>query len=177
MFLMMMCSVVYGYTYSDYTWINNPANGHQYALTLNFGTWEQAEAEAQALNPSYNLVTIDSAEENSFLSNFIRGVRTRNHFDPGNNIAWIGLEFDSGTWKWASGETVTYTNYYPSWPEGGIKAYIMGNDHPSPGKWSANYMHESIPEYNARGIIEVIPEPATLLLLGLGGMILRKRKA
>jgi len=66
MILMTLSPSVYGYTYSDYDWYD--FGGHQYALTLNVGTWEQAEAEAQALNPNFHLVTINDLPENNFLA-------------------------------------------------------------------------------------------------------------
>jgi len=58
--------VAYGYQYSDYTW--HTYNGHQYAMTLGVGTWEDAEAEAVAVGA--HLVTINDAKRDyiSFLT-------------------------------------------------------------------------------------------------------------
>ncbi|MDB9454684.1 lectin-like protein, partial [Dolichospermum circinale CS-541/06] len=83
-------------------------NGSIYLLT-NWGTWQQAQAQAQSLGG--NLVTINSqAEQNWLVSTF-----------GGNEKLWIGLtdEVTEGQYKWASGETSTYTNWFPGQPDNG----------------------------------------------------------
>ena len=61
--VMLMGSVAFGYTTSDYTWLSY--GGHNYALTIDYGNWEDAEAEALAIGA--HLVTINTAEENAWI--------------------------------------------------------------------------------------------------------------
>lgn len=169
------------YVYSDYDWIDY--NDHQYALTLEYSNWAQAEAWAQEVGG--HLATINDDEENTFLAGFIAGHPTQSN-DP---IAWIGLEFIGGDsdsrydeefWRWVTGESITLWLPYPgALPTySGIHGYLESDD-ASPGSqtWGWNPDHETILAQQPYGVIEIIPEPATVLLMGLGGVFLRRRKA
>jgi hypothetical protein len=74
-------------------------NGSQYILS-NPGTWEEAQAQAQAMGG--NLVTINSPGEQDWLFQTF-----------GESRKWIGLtdQVTEGRFKWISGEPVTYTNW------------------------------------------------------------------
>ena len=105
--MMAMSSMAYGYAYSDYTW--HTYNGHQYALTLDVGDWDQMEAEAVAVGG--HLVTINDAAEHAWL-----GLEFEQQLDQ-DEFLWIGFYQDhddpdysepAGGWKWISGEPVTY---------------------------------------------------------------------
>ena len=92
----------------------NPANGRTYYL-LNSSNWTDAQAKAVTLKG--NLVTINDADENSFIfSNFA-------NFGGVNRHLWIGL-YDADAvnnsldqaqrrteFSWVSGEPVTYSNW------------------------------------------------------------------
>jgi len=174
-FVLMANSIVHG----DYTWITNPANGHQYALTLNVGTWEQAEAEAQALNPSYHLVTINDEPENAWVTSKLGPPFT----EPLSTYEWIGFYQDhadplysepAGGWKWISGEAVTFTGWNVGHPNNqGQEDYGVLQ---SEGVWNDWGPGATEGYWDIYGIIET-PEPTSLLLLGLGGLVLRRRKA
>jgi hypothetical protein len=162
---------------ADYSW--QSYEGHQYALTQNYGIWVEAEAEAVAAGG--HLATINDANENTWLADAFAGAYTRGF--PGHpwfNIAWIGYFQDSDSeWRWIDGEPVTFTSYYYLWPEGGVHAYLDLANHDSPYLWNANTPHDDIsnPAYHPLGIIEVIPEPTTLALLVLGALALTRRKS
>ena len=78
-----------------YDWYTYPANGHQYALTLQHSNW--ADAEVEAITVSGHLVTInDEAESNWLLDTSSNpfGLQYARDY-PGNslfNLVWIGLE-------------------------------------------------------------------------------------
>ncbi|MCW9681991.1 lectin-like protein, partial [Dolichospermum planctonicum UHCC 0167] len=117
-------------------------NGNTYLLT-NLLTWEQAQAEAQSLGG--NLVTIDSQEEQDWL------VST---FGDTEQL-WIGYtdEETEGQFKWASGETSTYTNWFSGQPDNGGpdgENYVVMN-FGAAGQWN-DYPNALTPY---RGIIEI----------------------
>lgn len=103
------------------TFVPSPSSTHTYLLSSS-GTWDQAEVEAIALGG--HLITINDANENAWLiSRF------------GNSeIFWIGLNdaapAQEGTFVWASGEPVTYTNWSENEPNDGNgdgEDYVMNN--------------------------------------------------
>jgi N-acetylneuraminic acid mutarotase len=139
---------------SPYSWFEY--NGHHYALTLEHGTWEQAEAEAVAVGG--HLVTINDADENAWITEFIKDVYVLGCPQPiscpGSNVAWIGYYKNNVEWSWVNEEPVTYTNFL-SW-YGGVYAYIHGSNHPtSPGAWNNNPTHYTNEVDHTLGVIEV----------------------
>ena len=154
-------------TYDWYTY-----NGHQYALTVNWSSW--AECEAEAISAGGHLVTINDEAENTWLTNFTRGV-------GGDNAVWIGLEYVSGdinlatSWEWQNGEPITYF-FDSSYSLTGMHMYLHTGDHSSAGTWNNNPLHDIEPTAYIPGVIE-IPEPATLVLLGLGAMMVRRKRS
>ncbi|MFM6908056.1 MAG: lectin-like protein, partial [Dolichospermum sp.] len=122
----------------------------------NAGTWRQAQAQAVTLGG--NLVTVNDAAENQFLVNTFGGTER----------LWIGLtdEVTEGTFKWANGEAVTYTNWSPGQPDdnfgGQDYAYI---NFQNPGKWDDAGITDNL---NFRGIIE-IANPSNDTIIGSTG--------
>jgi Ca2+-binding RTX toxin-like protein len=122
-------------------------NGSQYLLT-NFGTWEQAQAQAQSLGG--NLVTINTAAEQNFLVSAFGGTEK----------LWIGLtdKVIEGQFKWASNEISTYTNWFPGQPDNGGpegEDYVVMN-FGAAGQWN-DYPDPTtlVPPTAFRGIIEI----------------------
>ena len=179
--------------FADYAWFTNtdPASasfGHQYALTNSYGSWQDCENEAVAMGG--NLVAINDVEENNWLLGVpeFRAAHMRNYPDPcqlaSYNVIWIGHYWDytEEEWLWSSGESVTYTNYDPTYfitPPGGThgpKTYLHGGSHSLAGTWGNAAWHNDTFDAHPRGIIEVVPEPATLMLMVLGGLALLKKR-
>ncbi len=173
-----------GPAFADLTWFDGPdtdwGRGHRYALTER-GQWH--ECQAIAVGSGGNLVTINSEEENTWVFDTLR-----DHMTGDDNVAWIGFNDmeDEGHWEWVAGDggwwewnnpaSTSYTNWYGGEPSGGL-----GEQH------AAIYMH-SYPSYEHKwcdahsangwqGIIEVVPEPSSLLglILGVGFLIARRR--
>lgn len=87
--------------------VDEGGTGHYYGITDIQASWLEAEAKANAVGG--HLVTINDATEQDFLvDTFLSGDRTR-------YIYWIGIHDmnSEGTYEWASGEAVTYTNWQP----------------------------------------------------------------
>jgi hypothetical protein len=155
----------------------NPANGHSYYL-LTPETWTDSQAEAVSLGG--NLVTINDPAENSWVSS------TFSTFDGITRALWIGLTdaASEGTFIWASGEPVLYTNWAPGEPNnnGGVEnwgeifypndtagRYPKWNDSPN----APNVINPAGTPTN--GVVEVmttVPEPNKSVLLLLGGLLL-----
>ena len=151
--------------FSDYDWVEGP-DGHLYALTKDFGTWEQCQAEALAAGG--HLATISDASENTFVAEIARNSYLRNGVVyAGYNGVWIGLQTvdpELKTVEWVTGEPVEYTylflpglgDYYAHW-------YMHGASHTHwPGSWNCNPVHDTKPAMNPRGVIE-IDNPFTVI--------------
>ncbi|MFM6271520.1 MAG: lectin-like protein, partial [Dolichospermum sp.] len=97
--------------------------------------------------------TVNDAAENQFLVNTFGSTER----------LWIGLtdEVTEGTFKWANGEAVTYTNWSPGQPDnfGGVQDYAYINFQ-NPGKWDDAGITD-----NFRGIIE-IANPSNDTIIG-----------
>ena len=116
-----------------------------YRLTT-AGTWQQAQLQAESLGG--NLVTINNEKEQNWLVTTFGGTEN----------LWTGLtdKVTQSEYKWASGETSTYTNWYPGQPDNaGNKDYVgmnfggAGRRILDAGKWS--YLPNTA---SIRGIVE-----------------------
>ncbi|MEA5534599.1 lectin-like protein [Crocosphaera sp. XPORK-15E] len=120
--------------------------GDSIYLLSNSGTWDVAQAEAQSFGG--NLVTINDAKEQTFLAGLFA-----------NQNAWIGLNdaATEGTFKWISGESVSYTNWQPGQPDNAYSAdfALLGSN----SEWYDTYQTD-----NRQGIIE-IKNPTTPILI------------
>lgn len=130
--------------------IVNPANGHVYVAFATTG-WNAAETTAQALGS--HLVTINDAEENEWIRltfGNLLGVDRR---------IWIGFTdvATEGTFAWADGSPVTYTNWNPGEPNnsGGIEDWteFLGSN----GRW--NDLGETGGTFAHIGLVELGPPP------------------
>jgi len=117
-----------------------------------------------------NLVTINSAAENAFLvTNFSASFGPTEYAAIGyNDIA------TDGDYVWFSGQTPGYENWNTLEPNGGAVedyVFIVFNAGSVSGEWL-----DDVGTFTSVGIAEVlIPEPASMALLGLGGLLLAGR--
>ncbi len=91
----------------------NPANGHTYHL-LAAGTWTNAEGTAVALGG--HLATVNDAAENTWIQN------TWQNYQGTPHDLWIGFNDAAveGTFVWADGTPVSYTNWDPGEPNNAL---------------------------------------------------------
>jgi hypothetical protein len=136
-------------------------NGHRYYVIRQSGlSWFEAQEQAQRLGG--NLVTINSAAENTFVSELLRS-----NFGF-YALAWIGFndERTEGQFEWVSGEPTTYTNWFvrdgepndfpPQVTEDfAITNYAFGF---GPGWWNdVSGTRDSAVFWNAYAVVEVNP--------------------
>jgi hypothetical protein len=111
----------------------NPSNGHTYYLTTNTN-WVHAAKDAHRLGG--RLATINDAAEQAWVFD------TFSSYGGTSRLLWIGLTDAGaeGTFRWVSGEPVTYTNWAPGEPNdsgGGehhVAMYYPG--HSAQGRWN-----------------------------------------
>jgi Ca2+-binding RTX toxin-like protein len=130
--------------------VSFPTNPYEYNRSIyrltTAGTWQQAQAQAQSLGG--NLVTVNNqAEQDWLVSTF-----------GGSEQLWIGLtdEVTEGQFRWASGETSTFTNWLPGEPNNVGNEDYVGMNFDGAGKWN-DYSSTS----SQRGIIEINQYGAT----------------
>ncbi len=152
-------------------------NGHEYQVVSNQGqiSWTAARTAAQALGAGWDLATVGSAGENSFIIGLLGS-----HGADVYRAWWLGAaeNIQTSTWSWIDGTPWTFTSWYPGEPNNylGAEDYLEilwhgptnqfgWNDAPLGGyaNWTYGYVAERVPVGNGN-----VPEPGTLMLLGLG---------
>jgi len=159
--------------------------GHTYHL-LAADSWQDSQSEAQSLGG--NLVTVNNAAENDFLYGVFGPIALTNARATGKVNLWLGTnDMDvEGTWKWASGLTSSYSNWFSNQPQdnfgdedfGGIRVRGATSGVPV-GKWIDIVSDNRLGDLSF-GIVEInsasvenppAPEPGAFVLAALGGAI------
>ncbi len=119
--LILLGTQFFYFTHADTAKIKNPDNGHEYQRFDTPMSWHDAKNFCESLG-GY-LATITSPEEDNFVySNLVSNV------PEGIEMCWIGGtdEGAEGSWRWANGETWSYTNWGHNEPNNcsGIEHYL-----------------------------------------------------
>ena len=173
------------------TWVE--FNGHLYGVTVGSGSWQDAENEAVSYGG--HLVAINDAAKNAFLvSNILTGAFSEIPL-------WIGLNDSAveGTFEWSNGEPFIYSNWNVGEPNSicctgplsDAEDFVAINWHVATGDidndavagdWNDAPLggttgYGGTSDGPHLGIVEVVPEPTTALLLtlGLAGLGMRRR--
>ncbi len=160
-------------------------NGHLYeAVEAQLGiSW--TEARDAAISKGGYLVTLTSQAENDFVFGLIDDDKYWYENVTYSNLRgpWIGgfqpegSPEPDGNWQWVTGESFVFQNWNDDQPNnfgGGENSMNLGNQPTRTAEW--NDLPADFGEVQAY-VMEYVPEPTTIMLLGLGGLIVRRKKA
>lgn len=171
-----------------YDWVTSPANGHRYIL-VDAESWTGAESQAVALGG--HLATIRNDAENDWIYQFALANKADCY------RLWIGIHINSPNesglgWEWVSNEQVSYTYWnnlgwfdpdYPGWSNhnrGGFMWVRYWDVQDEQLKHWGPEVEEGLPgnPVYKTGIVEVVPEPSSLLALSslIAPLVLMRRK-
>lgn len=149
--------------------------GHTYSLLSN-SNW--TAAEAVAISMGGHLATIDDAAEDGWVYS------TFSSYGGVPRNLWIGLNDAAveGSFVWASGSTASYRNFNPGEPNNnGNEDYvhIIQPGFGESGRWNdgGDYADGQAGYGDHFGVVEVVPEPASLAALGLGALVVLRRRS
>jgi len=159
--------------------VEDGGNGHYYEI-LDDGSgamsWETANTLAHSVGGE--LASITSADENTFFINIISN-------DQHHSLYLGAFRTEADNWQWTDGEIWGFTYWDTGEPQNQDYNYAcivafsnIAMQDPS-GADILGGWNDILPTYNHLNygyVVEYVPEPATILLLALGGLVFRKRK-
>ena len=171
-------------------------NGHEYdVVILENADWNTARTSAQGLGAGWDLATITSAGEQTFINSLLGAPPT-----SGTVQYWVGgfqpagSTEPGGSWQWINGEGLFWDNgplagAYANWGTGiatepdnvGVQNHVALDNRFGWG-WddNDNFLSGVIRGYVAEKSTSTsaVPEPSTILLLGSGmiGLAAYRRK-
>ena len=163
-------------------------NGHYYEAVLVPERISWADAKTNAEIKGGYLATITSPEENAFVFNLVIAPDYWTVGITGQSLGpWLGgyqptgSSEPDGNWQWVTGEPFTYTCWAQSEPSNGwglehFLSFYNGTPNSVASTW--NDLKSYDPPYAPIAyIVEYVPEPCTLFLLGLGGLAISLKRS
>jgi hypothetical protein len=151
-------------------------NGHGYELIIDSGglDWDQANAAAQAMGG--HLATLTSEAENDF----VYDIAISDTAGWGNGSApwygpFLGGQYMNNEWTWITGEVWDYENWSLNEPGNNSQGHLMFMGDGSSELISNGWGDVSNSDISGSYIVEYIPSPGALVLLGLAGLRSRRR--
>jgi len=166
--------------------IEDGGNGHSYEVVSAHGCIDWTDARNASISLGGHLATITSAEENDFIFSLIDN-QPQYWTQPLTNGhgPWLGgyqpdgSSEPAGNWQWVSGESFDYTNWSGREPSNGRggenKLHYFGYQTLYGDTWNDLFNSDDLLNPNSY-IVEYVPEPATLFLMSIGGLMLRRNK-
>lgn len=154
--------------------VEDGGNGSYYGLTSAATNWDTAQAEAAALGGT--LACISSAAENAFVASLLPSAA-----GGPNTAAWIGLfRTAAGPWQWVDGSALSYLNWAGGEPNNALGNEFYGMMYgPAWPSWTPNpfggWNDHNQTSFALFGLIEVVPAPGALAVLGAVGLIGARR--
>jgi hypothetical protein len=159
-------------------------DGHEYEVVLrqSGATWNGARGDAQGLGAGWDLAAITSAAEHDFVTSLLgTAYGERAHF-------WLaGTDLGTeGSWRWETGEPFGYTNWWPGEPNNAGDEHHLAYDlrladgtlrwawndlSSEAAHWVQGFVAERVAPLDAD-----VPEPASMFLLGLGALVIARRR-
>jgi hypothetical protein len=156
--------------------VESGGNGHSYEIIKDLSGITWLDAKVAAENLGGHLATITSEAENIFVYNLASSYS--DIWWSGVRGPWLGgyqppdaIEPAQG-WQWVTGEPFAFTSWAGGEPnqDHGMEEDYLLYDH-------APYLWNDVTNTNVAKayVVEYVPEPTTLLLVGLGGLFIKKR--
>ncbi len=173
-------------------WSTFAGTGHYYGVFLIEGgdhSWSAARAQAQAKiapnGQTGDLATLTSADENAFVFALADFPQFWAIDAAGNNEGPYlggfqpeGSPEPAGGWQWVTGEAWSYTSWMSGEPNnsGGEEDFLcyFGIGGARTDRW--NDVGDSASAVHTAYVVEVVPEPATAAVLGLGFIAAARRR-
>lgn len=131
------------------------------------------------------LATLSSPAENNFVFSLIDAPQFWNDSINGSGPAIGGFQPEGSPepgdgWRWVTDEPWSYTNWFPGQPDDGAGGTSEDRLHYFSGFQigvrASTWNDIAAKDANLGGfVIEAVPEPAAVALLGLGALLVRRR--
>lgn len=161
-------------------------NGHTYITVTASAGISWTDAESAAIGMGGHLASVTSAAENMFIYSLISGDASLWTYSSGVNVEakgpWLGGILSGSSWLWSDGAPFSYQNWQPHSPdnyqnvETHIRYYALNVTTGS--TWDDAASDVSQYPYNPEAlnphgfVVEIVPEPGCLTLVGLGAALL-----